>query len=56
MAASFLGAHGRFVPWGEGKSQQEARIQTLEPDMWMKEVLAFGHGTRKRIALNELDR
>ncbi|KAL8163311.1 UNVERIFIED_CONTAM: radical S-adenosyl methionine domain-containing protein 1 [Gekko kuhli] len=50
------GAHGRFVPWGDAKIQQEARIQTLEPDIWMKEVLAFGHGTRKRTALSELDR
>ncbi|XP_015266240.1 PREDICTED: radical S-adenosyl methionine domain-containing protein 1, mitochondrial [Gekko japonicus] len=50
------GAHGRFVPWGDAKIQQEARIQTLEPDVWMKEVLAFGHGTRKRTALSELDR
>ncbi|XP_054833281.1 radical S-adenosyl methionine domain-containing protein 1, mitochondrial [Eublepharis macularius] len=50
------GAHGRFVPWGDGKIHQEARIQTLEPDIWMKEVLAFGHGTRKRTALSKLDR
>ncbi|XP_060109096.1 radical S-adenosyl methionine domain-containing protein 1, mitochondrial [Heteronotia binoei] len=49
------GAHGRFVPWGDVKIQREARIQTLEPDVWMKEVLAFGHGTRKRTALSELD-
>nr|XP_056717892.1 radical S-adenosyl methionine domain-containing protein 1, mitochondrial [Euleptes europaea] len=50
------GAHGRFVPWGDGKTHKEARIQTLEPDIWMKEVRAFGHGTRKRTALSKLDR
>ncbi|XP_048347478.1 radical S-adenosyl methionine domain-containing protein 1, mitochondrial isoform X3 [Sphaerodactylus townsendi] len=50
------GAHGRFVLSGDGKRHREARIQTLEPDIWMKEVLAFGHGTRKRTALSELDR
>ncbi|XP_053158634.1 radical S-adenosyl methionine domain-containing protein 1, mitochondrial isoform X2 [Hemicordylus capensis] len=49
------GAHGRFVPWGDGKIHREARIQTLEPDIWMKEVLAFGHGTRKRTPLSKLD-
>ncbi|XP_039198781.1 radical S-adenosyl methionine domain-containing protein 1, mitochondrial isoform X1 [Crotalus tigris] len=49
------GAHGRFVPRGDGKIHREARIQTLEPDIWMKEVLAFGHGTRKQTPLRELD-
>ncbi|XP_020670866.3 radical S-adenosyl methionine domain-containing protein 1, mitochondrial isoform X1 [Pogona vitticeps] len=49
------GAHGRFVPWGEGKTHREARIQTLEPDVWMKEVPVFGHGTRKRTVLSELE-
>ncbi|XP_066474156.1 radical S-adenosyl methionine domain-containing protein 1, mitochondrial isoform X1 [Tiliqua scincoides] len=49
------GAHGRFVPRGDGKIHREARIQTLEPDIWMKEVFAFGHGTRKRTELNTLD-
>uniref|UniRef100_A0A7M4E2D7 Radical S-adenosyl methionine domain-containing protein n=1 Tax=Crocodylus porosus TaxID=8502 RepID=A0A7M4E2D7_CROPO len=49
------GAHGRFVPRGSGASLREARIQTLEPDNWMKEVLAWGHGTRKRVAQNPLD-
>nr|XP_028572545.1 radical S-adenosyl methionine domain-containing protein 1, mitochondrial-like isoform X1 [Podarcis muralis] len=49
------GAHGRFVPWGDGKVHREARIQTLEPDVWMKEVLAVGHGTRKRTELSKLD-
>ncbi|TEA40253.1 hypothetical protein DBR06_SOUSAS8210207, partial [Sousa chinensis] len=27
---------------------------TLEPDNWMKEVMLFGHGTRRRIPLGEL--
>nr|XP_008102717.1 PREDICTED: radical S-adenosyl methionine domain-containing protein 1, mitochondrial [Anolis carolinensis] len=49
------GAHGRFVPWGNGKVYREARIQTLEPDIWMKEVLAFGHGTRKQTPLTRLE-
>uniref|UniRef100_A0A8C8R6J1 Radical S-adenosyl methionine domain-containing protein n=1 Tax=Pelusios castaneus TaxID=367368 RepID=A0A8C8R6J1_9SAUR len=49
------GAHGRFVPRGSGDSLREARIQTLEPDSWMKEVLNFGHGTRKRTALSQLE-
>uniref|UniRef100_UPI00398F1AC9 radical S-adenosyl methionine domain-containing protein 1, mitochondrial n=1 Tax=Pristiophorus japonicus TaxID=55135 RepID=UPI00398F1AC9 len=49
------GAHGRFVPWGEGKTQREARIQTLEPSDWLKEVRRFGHGTRKRVQQSELD-
>ncbi|XP_043859178.1 radical S-adenosyl methionine domain-containing protein 1, mitochondrial [Dromiciops gliroides] len=49
------GAHGRFVPQGEGGSHREARIQTLEPDNWMKEVSMFGHGTRKRVSLSELE-
>ncbi|KAG8129104.1 hypothetical protein E2320_015875 [Naja naja] len=50
------GAHGRFVPRGDGRIHQEARIQTLEPDVWMKEVFAFGHGTRKQTPLRELDK
>ncbi|XP_032900351.1 radical S-adenosyl methionine domain-containing protein 1, mitochondrial isoform X1 [Amblyraja radiata] len=49
------GAHGRFVPWGEGKTQREARIQTLEPNNWLREVRQFGHGTRKRVQQSELD-
>uniref|UniRef100_A0A8C8ZRZ6 Radical S-adenosyl methionine domain-containing protein n=1 Tax=Prolemur simus TaxID=1328070 RepID=A0A8C8ZRZ6_PROSS len=49
------GAHGRFVPQGAGGHTREARIQTLEPDNWMKEVMLFGHGTRKRIPLGRLE-
>nr|XP_020828447.1 radical S-adenosyl methionine domain-containing protein 1, mitochondrial isoform X2 [Phascolarctos cinereus] len=49
------GAHGRFVPQRDGGSLREARVQTLEPDNWMKEVLMFGHGTRKRVSLSELE-
>ncbi|XP_004282660.2 radical S-adenosyl methionine domain-containing protein 1, mitochondrial, partial [Orcinus orca] len=48
------GAHGRFIPQGAGGHTREARIQTLEPDNWMKEVMLFGHGTRRRIPLGEL--
>nr|XP_034361440.1 radical S-adenosyl methionine domain-containing protein 1, mitochondrial isoform X3 [Arvicanthis niloticus] len=47
------GAHGRFVPQGAGGHTREARIQTLEPDNWMKEVMLFGHGTRKCIPLGK---
>ncbi|XP_066220644.1 radical S-adenosyl methionine domain-containing protein 1, mitochondrial isoform X1 [Saccopteryx leptura] len=49
------GAHGRFVPQGAGGLVREARIQTLEPDNWMKEVMQCGHGTRRRIPLGELE-
>ncbi|XP_048411294.1 radical S-adenosyl methionine domain-containing protein 1, mitochondrial isoform X1 [Stegostoma tigrinum] len=49
------GAHGRFIPWGEGKTLREARIQTLEPDDWLREVRRFGHGTRKRVQQTKLD-
>lgn len=49
------GAHGRFALRKDSKMQREARIQTLEPDIWMKEVLEFGHGTRKRVAQSRLD-
>ncbi|XP_017496869.3 radical S-adenosyl methionine domain-containing protein 1, mitochondrial isoform X1 [Manis javanica] len=49
------GAHGRFTPQGAGGHTREARIQTLEPDNWMKEVMLFGHGTRKRVPLGELE-
>lgn len=49
------GAHGRFVPQGAGGLAREARIQTLEPDNWVKEVKLFGHGTRKRCSLGELE-
>ncbi|XP_041582747.1 radical S-adenosyl methionine domain-containing protein 1, mitochondrial [Vulpes lagopus] len=49
------GAHGRFAPQGAGDHTREARIQTLEPDNWMKEVMLFGHGTRRRIPLSKLE-
>uniref|UniRef100_A0AAQ4QZ69 Radical S-adenosyl methionine domain-containing protein n=1 Tax=Gasterosteus aculeatus aculeatus TaxID=481459 RepID=A0AAQ4QZ69_GASAC len=45
------GAHGRFAPLGEGGVVREARTQTLEPDVWMREVQQRGHGTRRRIQL-----
>ncbi|KAM7387208.1 hypothetical protein PAMA_009699 [Pampus argenteus] len=48
------GAHGRFVPLGEGGVIREARTQTLEPDVWIREVQQRGHGTRRRIQLNHL--
>lgn len=48
------GAHGRFVPLGEGGVAREARTQTLEPDVWIREVQQRGHGTRRRIQLNHL--
>uniref|UniRef100_A0A3Q3WCH7 Radical S-adenosyl methionine domain-containing protein n=1 Tax=Mola mola TaxID=94237 RepID=A0A3Q3WCH7_MOLML len=49
------GAHGRFVCVGEGGEVREARTQTLEPDVWMREVQQRGHGTRRRIRLGHLD-
>ncbi|XP_054077460.1 radical S-adenosyl methionine domain-containing protein 1, mitochondrial isoform X4 [Rissa tridactyla] len=49
------GAHGRFVPWGEGGCSREARVQTLEPDAWMREVQTRGHGTRRRVVLSPLE-
>ncbi|POI34749.1 hypothetical protein CIB84_001498, partial [Bambusicola thoracicus] len=49
------GAHGRFVPWGEGGRQREARVQTPHPDMWMREVRSCGHGTRRRAVLSPLE-
>ncbi|XP_008278607.1 radical S-adenosyl methionine domain-containing protein 1, mitochondrial [Stegastes partitus] len=49
------GAHGRFVPLGEGGVFREARTQTLEPDVWMREVQQRGHGTRRRIQLSHLE-
>ncbi|NP_001077026.1 radical S-adenosyl methionine domain-containing protein 1, mitochondrial precursor [Danio rerio] len=48
------GAHGRFVPHGDGGVQREARTQTLEPDVWIKEVQSRGRGTRRRITLHHL--
>ncbi|NXX22089.1 RSAD1 protein, partial [Podargus strigoides] len=49
------GAHGRFVPQGEGGCSREARVQTLEPDAWMQEVQRQGHGTRRRVVLSPLE-
>ncbi|KAL7377833.1 hypothetical protein ABVT39_004983 [Epinephelus coioides] len=49
------GAHGRFVPVGEGGVIREARTQTLEPDVWIREVQQRGHGTRRRIRLSPLE-
>ncbi|KAF7659950.1 hypothetical protein LDENG_00290610 [Lucifuga dentata] len=49
------GAHGRFVPLGEGGVVREARTQTLEPDVWIREVQQMGHGTRRRIRLNHTE-
>uniref|UniRef100_A0A6Q2Z3X1 Radical S-adenosyl methionine domain-containing protein n=1 Tax=Esox lucius TaxID=8010 RepID=A0A6Q2Z3X1_ESOLU len=47
------GAHGRFIPHGEGACR-EARTQTLEPEVWVREVQQRGHGTRRRIPLQHL--
>lgn len=47
------GAHGRFVPVEEGGVCREARTQTLEPEVWMCEVQKRGHGTRRRIQLQQ---
>ena len=49
------GAHGRFVPRGDGRTVREARIQTLEPEPWMYEVEKYGHATRKAVPQSRLD-
>ncbi|XP_018423367.1 PREDICTED: radical S-adenosyl methionine domain-containing protein 1, mitochondrial [Nanorana parkeri] len=49
------GAHGRFVPRASGRKRREARIQTLEPEPWMKEVMTNGHGTRKATEQSDFD-
>ncbi|XP_041265285.1 radical S-adenosyl methionine domain-containing protein 1, mitochondrial isoform X3 [Onychostruthus taczanowskii] len=49
------GAHGRFVLRGEGGCRREARVQTLEPVAWMREVQSQGHGTRSRVVLSPLE-
>uniref|UniRef100_A0A8C5QVR2 Radical S-adenosyl methionine domain-containing protein n=1 Tax=Leptobrachium leishanense TaxID=445787 RepID=A0A8C5QVR2_9ANUR len=49
------GAHGRFVARAAGGTRREARIQTLEPDPWMREVIQHGHGTRKVIEQTDLE-
>ncbi|XP_063266185.1 radical S-adenosyl methionine domain-containing protein 1, mitochondrial isoform X2 [Prinia subflava] len=49
------GAHGRFVPRGEGGCSREARVQTLEPVAWMREVQRQGHGTRSWVVLSQLE-
>ncbi|XP_056361566.1 radical S-adenosyl methionine domain-containing protein 1, mitochondrial isoform X2 [Oenanthe melanoleuca] len=49
------GAHGRFVLRGEGGCSREARVQTLEPVTWMREVQSHGHGTRSRAVLKPLE-
>lgn len=38
---------------GEGGVCREARTQTLEPEVWMYEVQKRGHGTRRRIQLQQ---
>ncbi|XP_070779798.1 radical S-adenosyl methionine domain-containing protein 1, mitochondrial [Enoplosus armatus] len=50
------GSHGRFVlPEEGGGVTREARTQTLEPDVWIREVQQRGHGTRRRIQLSHLE-
>lgn len=55
IVVSDTGAHGRFVPLGEGGVVREARTQTLEPDVWIREVRQRGHGTRRRLPLGHLE-
>lgn len=55
MFLSVTGAHGRFALLGEGGVVREARTQTLEPDVWIREVQQRGHGTRRRIRLGHLE-
>lgn len=49
------GAHGRFALPGDGGVVREARTQTLEPDVWIREVRQRGHGTRRRTPLSHLE-
>ncbi|XP_058278929.1 radical S-adenosyl methionine domain-containing protein 1, mitochondrial isoform X3 [Hirundo rustica] len=49
------GAHGRFMLRCEGGCSREARVQTLEPVAWMREVQSQGHGTRTRAVLSLLE-
>ncbi|XP_078345947.1 radical S-adenosyl methionine domain-containing protein 1, mitochondrial-like isoform X2 [Oculina patagonica] len=49
------GAHGRFVPRGNETEMRQARVQTLEPNEWMKEVEARGHATRKQVPQAKLE-
>ncbi|XP_075701474.1 radical S-adenosyl methionine domain-containing protein 1, mitochondrial isoform X2 [Rhinoderma darwinii] len=49
------GAHGRFVVQTSQGKRRQARIQTLEPEPWMKEVMRYGHGTRKVTEQNDFD-
>ncbi|XP_014671381.1 PREDICTED: radical S-adenosyl methionine domain-containing protein 1, mitochondrial-like isoform X2 [Priapulus caudatus] len=49
------GAHGRFAPRAAESARREARIQTLEPIPWMREVERCGHATRKITPLSDLD-
>lgn len=49
------GAHGRFVAHTSLGKRRQARIQTLEPEPWMKEVMRYGHGTRKVTEQSDFD-
>ncbi|KAK3090540.1 hypothetical protein FSP39_012560 [Pinctada imbricata] len=50
------GAHGRFIPKGLGLTHREWRVQTLEPEFWMREVEKNEHATRKRKPLFQKER
>ncbi|XP_068672241.1 radical S-adenosyl methionine domain-containing protein 1, mitochondrial-like isoform X1 [Montipora foliosa] len=43
------GAHSRFTTCEEGNQRRQARVQTLEPNSWMKEVESMGHATRQQV-------
>nr|XP_006813447.1 PREDICTED: radical S-adenosyl methionine domain-containing protein 1, mitochondrial-like [Saccoglossus kowalevskii] len=47
------GAHGRFCR--KNVNKREARIQTLEPEPWMREVENYGHATRKCTTQTKID-
>ncbi|XP_071968473.1 radical S-adenosyl methionine domain-containing protein 1, mitochondrial [Engystomops pustulosus] len=49
------GAHGRFIVRTDQGKRRQARIQTLEPEPWMKEVMSNGHGTRKVMELSDYE-
>ncbi|XP_029294501.1 radical S-adenosyl methionine domain-containing protein 1, mitochondrial isoform X2 [Cottoperca gobio] len=45
---------GQYIGVGPGVLR-EARTQTLEPDVWIREVQQRGHATRRRIQLSHLE-
>ncbi|KAI2666582.1 Radical S-adenosyl methionine domain-containing protein 1, mitochondrial [Labeo rohita] len=51
-AVMYNSARGVLEKAGFLQYEREARTQTLEPDVWIREVQRHGHGTRRRIQLD----